>query len=209
MDPGPRDTLDLLDYRRQVSDLYHEVRAGGSDPATWRRWREVRDRLFAQHPQSPYQPEQRAQFQGLAYFEHDPALRVEAEVSPAPREVFELAHSADGVTGAFTVGEAAFRVRGTDCVLALYWLDQYGGGLFVPFRDATAGATTYGGGRYLLDTAKSADLGAVEGRLIFDFNYAYHPSCFHDPRWSCPLAPPHARLPVPIEAGERSTPRRA
>ena len=43
--------------------------------------------------------------------------------------------------------------------LAVWWLEQYGGGLFVPFRDATAGSSTYGAGRYLLDTAKGADLG--------------------------------------------------
>ena len=80
---------------------------------------------------------------------------------------------------------------------------QYGGGLFLPFRDATSGEQTYGGGRYLLDGAKSADLGGTDGRLVLDFNFAYHPSCVHDPRWSCPLAPPANTLPFAVEAGER------
>ena len=87
--------------------------------------------------------------------------------------------------------------------LEVFWLDAYGGGVFVPFRDATAGKTTYGGGRYLLDTAKGADLGSVEDRLVLDFNFAYHPSCVYDPRWTCPLAPPGNRVAVAIEAGER------
>ncbi len=96
-----------------------------------------------------------------------------------------------------------FALAGREHTLSAFWLDQYGGGLFLPFRDATAGTSTYGGGRYLLDTAKSADLGTEEGRLVLDFNFATHPSCVHDPRWSCPLAPPGERLDVAIEAGER------
>jgi uncharacterized protein (DUF1684 family) len=81
----------------------------------------------------------------------------------------------------------------------------YAGGLFLPFRDATNGTETYGAGRYLLDTAKSADLGggSEPGSLVLDFNFAFHPSCAFDPKWSCPLAPPENRVDVRIEAGER------
>jgi uncharacterized protein (DUF1684 family) len=91
--------------------------------------------------------------------------------------------------------------------LGLYWMAGYAGGLFLPFRDATNGAETYGAGRYLLDAAKSADLGgdAVAGTLILDFNFAFQPSCSFDPRWSCPLSPPENRLDIRIEAGERLT----
>ena len=87
--------------------------------------------------------------------------------------------------------------------LELYWIDVYGGGLFLPFRDATSGSESYGAGRYLLDTIKGADLGGDAAGLVVDFNYAYHPSCAYDPRWSCPLAPVANRLAVPIRAGER------
>src|SRR5438094_612159 len=81
--------------------------------------------------------------------------------------------------------------------------DIYGGGVFLPFRDATSGRTTYGGGRYLLDTAKGADLGVRSDELVLDFNFAYHPSCVHDSTWTCPLAPLENRLAAPIDAGER------
>jgi uncharacterized protein (DUF1684 family) len=87
--------------------------------------------------------------------------------------------------------------------LDLYWLDAYGGGLFVPFRDATSGDESYGAGRYVLDTIKGADLGARHGRLVLDLNFAYQPSCSYDPRWTCPLAPPANRLDVAVRAGER------
>ena len=73
----------------------------------------------------------------------------------------------------------------------------------MPFRDATAGSSTYGAGRYLLDTAKGADLGLDGGLLVLDFNFSYHPSCRYDPAWQCPLAPPQNVLAVAIEAGER------
>jgi len=89
----------------------------------------------------------------------------------------------------------------------VFRLDQYGDALFLPFRDATAGSETYGGGRYLLDTAKGADLGGTETTLVLDFNFSYHPSCVHDPQWSCPLAPPENRLAVAVRGGERLEPR--
>ena len=76
--------------------------------------------------------------------------------------------------------------------LELYWMAGYAGGLFLPFRDATNGAETYGAGRYLLDSAKSADLGPGRepGSLVLDFNFAFQPSCAFDPKYACPLAPP-------------------
>jgi uncharacterized protein len=85
----------------------------------------------------------------------------------------------------------------------VWWLGSYGGGIFVPLRDGTAGTTTYGGGRYLLDTVKGADLGGRDGRLVVDLNFAYHPSCTYDPRWSCPLAPEGNRVTASVEAGEQ------
>ncbi len=89
--------------------------------------------------------------------------------------------------------------------LEIYWMEGYAGGLFLPYRDATNGSETYGAGRYLLDAAKSADLGGDRdaGTLVLDFNFAFQPSCAFDPKWACPLAPPSNRLDVPIRAGER------
>jgi uncharacterized protein (DUF1684 family) len=104
------------------------------------------------------------------------------------------------------IGTLSFELRQRPMHLPALWIDGYAGGLFVPFRDATSGRQTYGGGRYLLDTIKSADLNSDlrDASVILDFNYAYHPSCAYDPVWVCPLAPPESRLPVAIEAGEQS-----
>jgi len=80
-------------------------------------------------------------------------------------------------------------------------LRQYAGGLWVPIKDPSP--QTYGGGRYLLDTVKGADLGERDGELVLDFNFAYHPSCVYSVRWACPLSPPANALDIPIRAGER------
>jgi uncharacterized protein (DUF1684 family) len=98
---------------------------------------------------------------------------------------------------------ASFELREEPLSLEVSWLTAYGGGAFLCFRDATSGTESYGGGRYLLDTVKGADLGEDGGRLVLDFNFAYNPSCSYDPGWVCPLAPPANRLAVAVEAGER------
>src|SRR5581483_12274383 len=178
--------LQLLDYRRRVHALYAEVRAlHRDDPRrAHARWRAARDELFARHPQSALDAAQRAAFTGLRYFPYNPGLvfraEVEADDEPVPEAV--------GTSGADPL--AFHRFGWVDLPigrLAVYWLDAYGGGLFLPFRDATAGGATYGGGRYLLDTVKGADLGTNGGRLVLDFNFAYNPSCAYDSRWACPL----------------------
>ena len=89
--------------------------------------------------------------------------------------------------------------------LSVFWIEGYGGGIFLPFRDTTSGEETYGAGRYALDTIKSADNGGdpASGSLLVDLNMAFHPSCAYDPRWSCPLAPPENRLAVAVTVGER------
>ncbi len=117
----------------------------------------------------------------------------------APEEALELP-SSDGATMHFV---RFGRAHAGDVELDLYWLDAYGGGLFVPFADATSGDETYGAGRYVLDTIKGADLGTDRGRLVLDLNFAYQPSCSYDGRWTCPLAPPANRLEQAVRAGER------
>jgi uncharacterized protein len=191
--------LELLDWKRRVFQLYADVRAARESEQAWERWRAGRDELFRTHPQSPLPPEARAAFAGLPYFPYDPAQRVLAEVEPAEPEMREIGGSAGSVTRFRRFARARFEGGS----LELYWLEGYGGGVFVPFADATRGRETYGAGRYVLDTVKGADLGVQDGRLVLDFNFAYNPSCAYDPRWACPLTPPANRLELEVRAGER------
>jgi len=195
--------LELLDWKRRIFDLYREVRADDDPARAWRRWRSDRDDLIASHPQSPIDAARRATV-APSYFEYDPAARVHASVEPLKLEHAELPMSRDDGTTFERFGNAVFELHGSELTLGLYWLEAYGGGVFLSFTDQTSGDLSYGAGRYLLDTVKGADLGTVDGRLVLDFNFAFNPSCAYDPKWACPLAPPENRLPVAVRAGERT-----
>jgi uncharacterized protein (DUF1684 family) len=208
--------LRLADWRRRVNDLYSEVRRlAQSDPEeAWRLWRAVRELLYRRHPLSPVAADHRSSFVAR-HFPYDSSLRFEVGVQPdsfgrshtvgGPSNTVVLPNSGQEMLGFERIGRVELTIAGEAARLSLFWISGYAGGLFLPFRDATNGAETYGAGRYLLDTAKGADLGsgATSGTIVLDFNFAYHPSCAFDPRWACPLAPPENRLEMPIRAGER------
>jgi len=193
-----RMTQDLLDWRRQVTRLYAGVRAESAPRVAHAGWQAVRDQLFAEHPCSPAE---REGFPGLRVATYDPDWRAEVRMDPAPPRRLEIPTATDGVVPFERIGV----LRTPWGPLDAWWLDTYGGGLWVPVRDRSNGRSTYGGGRYLLDTAKGADLGSdVDGALVIDLNFLYAPSCAHDPRWACPLAPEGNELDVSVVVGELS-----
>ena len=191
-------SLELLDWRRQVARLYAGVRDESHPYVAHAGWIAVRDLMFSEHPQSPVDP---VTFTGLTVAPYDPAWRAEVRLEPAPAGRLELASATDGLVPFERVGV----LRTPWGRLDAWWLDSYGGGLWVPVRDRSSGGRSYGGGRYLLDTVKGADLGSTpDGALVVDLNFLYAPSCAHDPRWACPLAPPGNVLDVDVTAGELS-----
>jgi uncharacterized protein (DUF1684 family) len=197
--------LELLDWRRRVSELFAELRRRSPDAETLAWFRARKDELLRTHTQSPLPAEERARFHGLPYWPYDPAARLEARLSADEAEAPEVPTSTGAEMAFSRIGFLEFCYAGQQCRLGAYWIQGYAGGLFIPFRDATSGHESYGGGRYLLDTIKSADLGsdAASGTVTLDFNYAYNPSCAYDPQWTCPLAPPENWLTIAVRAGER------
>jgi uncharacterized protein len=187
--------LELADWRARVAALYlSDVDISG--------FRTGRDDLFRHHPQSPIPLDERDSFHGLRYFAVDPGASVEAELRPARGELVIDTGGPDGKITYRRVGIAATPWG----ELTVWWIEAYGGGLFVPVRDGTCGHESYGGGRYLTDTVKGTHARGVvwlgDGRVRLDMNYLYNPSCAYDEEWACPLAPPENRLPIPIRAGE-------
>ena len=203
----PTNPLTLAEWRRTVAALYADVRASAAEPERAAlRFRAARDRLFREHDESPIPRAHRLRWRGASWFAYDPAWRIRGIVKPvADRTTFDIALAADGIARCTRVARVEFTVRGAGYALALYWFEGYGGGLWLPFADASNGGATYGGGRYLYDTIKGADLGASADGIILDFNFAYNPSCSYDERWSCPLPPVENRLPFDVPAGERTS----
>ena len=195
--------LSLLDWRRQVFTLYADVRrTWDSDPsAAHSLWRDGRNALLGTHPESPLPAQERGRFRGLAIAPYDRDFCFEASVGPAEDASFQAVTGTDGSVPFTRLGTAVLPGLGS---LDVWWVAVYGGGVFVPLKDATSGTSTYGGGRYLFDTVKGADLGgdASVGRLVLDLNFAYNPSCAYDETWACPLAPPGNALAAAVPVGE-------
>lgn len=161
-------------------------------------FRREKEAFFRTDPMSPVLPEQRQSFAGLAYYEPNDALTFEVmpELHEDPEDV--VLQTSDATTRTYERwANLPFEVDGTSVALTLY-RDPESGHLFLPFRDETSGQETYPAGRYL-------EVPVLEdGRLLLDFNYAYHPFCAYNPHYSCPIPPVENRLPVAIRAGERN-----
>jgi uncharacterized protein len=196
--------VDLWGWRRQIAELYAGIRGASAPDAAWQTWRLARDALFRDHPQSPLAPHERAAFRGLPYFAHDPRLRFVVDLdAPADARAETMSAGADGKVTLIPFARTRGLAGELGGELTLYWINLYGGGVFLPFRDATSGTTSYTGGRYLLDTIKGADLGWEGERVVLDFNFAYNPSCAYSEQWICPLPPSANTLPGKVAAGER------
>ncbi|MGD9714432.1 MAG: DUF1684 domain-containing protein [Thermomicrobiales bacterium] len=163
-------------------------------------FRADKDRFFADDPQSPLTPDQRRDFAGLAYYMENPELRfnVRPDLLDDPTPV-QLALSTGEAVEYIRWGHVSFEVEGKQVSLTVFRAaeDDY---LFLPFKDTTSDADTYGAGRYLEPEIDPS------GSLILDFNYAYNPYCAYNENWSCPLTPAENVFDVAIAAGEKRFP---
>jgi hypothetical protein len=184
----------VASWRVAVHELYADVRAEPDPAAAHAAWVARRTTLFQEHPASALQPGQE-----LHHAAYDPAYRFLLPLRPAEPEDWDYTTGTDGVVPFRRAGRFEIPDLGS---VDVWWLGSYGNGLFVPLRDATAGHTTYGAGRYLLDTVKGADLGREGDEWVIDLNFSYNPSCAYDPAWACPLAPLGNRVSAEVPVGE-------
>jgi uncharacterized protein (DUF1684 family) len=140
----------------------------------------------------------RREFPGLDHYPIDPRYRVDAHLAPytEPRQVAVPTVIGEPST-MLAPGTLTFELAGQQLSLEPYVSGPDDRGLFLVFRDATSGDTTYGAGRFL--DARLAD----DGSAVLDFNLAVNPPCAFTPFATCPLPTPENTLFVPIEAGEK------
>ena len=139
----------------------------------------------------------RDEFPGRQWFRLDEAYRVEAAFTKAAKAQHTLFPRTFGLEASReTVGQVEFALNGKQ--LSLQALPGYQGRLWLIFKDATSGDSTYGAGRYLI-TEK-----VKNGRVILDFNKAYSPPCSVTDFATCMFPPPANHLPVAIPVGEKN-----
>jgi uncharacterized protein len=143
----------------------------------------------------------------LHFYEPDSSYRLQATFVATPgSEPFALLTYSGEQKQYVKYGELRFELSGKQDTLSVYQsldlrrMPQYRDYLFVPFKDLTNGAETYGGGRYL--DFRIRDVQATP--CVLDFNKAYNPYCAYSEGYSCPIPPRENHLSRHIEAGEKS-----
>lgn len=141
----------------------------------------------------------REAFRGLNYYDVDSTYRFEARLERLPQpDTVRMPESTGTVSEQIVVGAVRLPVaEGTTLTVFQVKEGQERGQLWIPFADATNGSTTYKAGRYV-------DLRTIDGdSVLVDFNRSYNPTCTYNPKYACPLPPPHNRIPAPIPVGEK------
>jgi len=152
---------------------------------------------------SPIPDEQKASFVGLRYFPIDLKYRYQLRLHKyRQQDVFDITTSSGVLRKAAKYGYFEFEIQGRNSRLQVYKLldiqENHPNLLFVPFKDATSGKETYGGGRYLDFHKNSSDT------YLLDFNLAYNPSCaYGKDGYNCPIPPAENVLEVAILSGEK------
>jgi uncharacterized protein (DUF1684 family) len=163
-------------------------------------WRAQKDDFMQRSEESPIPADRRASFPPLSYFPIEPEYRVPAALTVARgNDLIQIPTSRGERRQHYRVGTLRFTLKGQ--LLTLTAFVEVGQDdlrrLFVPFGDLTNGGETYPGGRYL-ELERTAT-----GIYDLDFNRAYHPFCYYNPKYDCPYPPRENRLPIPIRAGEK------
>ncbi|MEQ6903483.1 DUF1684 domain-containing protein [Nocardioides sp. YIM 152588] len=150
---------------------------------------EVADRdgraiLRPRHPDSPLL----ASYRGTPCYAPDEAWALPGRFEPC-------AGDGTGATGEVR-GEVVVEHAGAEHRL-LAWSsgDER---LWILFRDATSGVTTYPASRQVL-----VDPPAADGSVLLDLNRAINMPCAYTDHVTCPLPPAANTLPFAVEAGER------
>lgn len=179
--------------------IYQMVLAGDDYLVREQNRRDEKDEFFRTQPDSPVPDSLKAIFPGLTYFDLDHKYRVTAQLERFKNPpIVKIPTNTDEPEEYLVAGNLRFNLKGQEFILLAYQKNKNDGrALFVPFRDATSGKESYGGGRYMDVHTREND------RVDLDFNKAYNPYCVYNYSYVCPVPPPENTLSIAIEAGER------
>lgn len=164
------------------------------------RARKEKERYFKTAYLSPISD--KSSFEHLNYFEPSEKYCVTAKMEVIGDEQYVTMWSSDGKKIKFRkYARVAFTINEMSCTAILFRQSEIeqSNHLFMPFRDASNGSSTYQSGRYL-------DVETMNGNtteVVLDFNLAYNPYCVYNYKYSCPLAPKENKFNVKILAGEK------
>jgi uncharacterized protein (DUF1684 family) len=169
--------LDDIGLRFTFDDAVAEV--ANRDSTTIVRPRHPRSPNLAAYGGTPcYEPDERWLVAGM----------FDAYAAPRPMP--------GGAQDEVAVGEVVFEYAAAEHRLVAWGDDD--GSLWILFRDATSGVTTYPANRQLY-----GDPPAPDGSVVLDFNRAINMPCAYTDFATCPVAPAANTLPFAVEAGEQ------
>lgn len=159
---------------------------------------------FLNNPRSPLQKEDLSK---LSFYPPNKNFKVAGTFTASKElKVFDMP-TYSGITRPYaTYGIIEFQLNGRNVQMEVYKNMQtpanplYANHLFLPFKDLTNGADTYGGGRYM--DLKATDI--VNNSVIIDFNKCYNPWCAYSDGYNCPVPPRFNHLDMEVTAGEKS-----
>lgn len=156
---------------------------------------------FKNAADSPIQEAAKLTFEGLTYFK--PNIQYIAKgkfVEGNGKDTLSMMMTSGAERKMIVAGAFQFKLQDVNHRLIAYrYLDPSIKELFIPFKDLTSGAETYGGGRYL--DLKVNPKSIAEVRL--DFNKAYNPYCVYNENFVCPIPPKENNLLIEVRAGEK------
>ncbi|MBI2594098.1 DUF1684 domain-containing protein, partial [Candidatus Curtissbacteria bacterium] len=171
------------------------------------KFRKQKDWHWEHDEESPLTPDQKKTFKGLNYFAPSPDLYFELPLDTNIPNVGKkvIIKTTDGDEQIYLkAGKVKFEVNGEPVEAVVFedpQQEQYQ--YYLLFKDQTTGKETYENGRMLqIDPSTSSGQGKI--KLIIDFNYAYNPYSSYNDNWGCPITPEENKLPVRIEAGEKT-----
>ncbi|MFC4029880.1 DUF1684 domain-containing protein [Streptomyces polygonati] len=154
------------------------------------------DIIRPRHPENAL----RLAYTGTPAYAPDPRWAVTGRYLPfdAPRPT-TVGAAVEGLQHIYDApGQVEFELDGATHRLTAF-NGRNPGSLSVLLTDATSGVTTYAANRTL-----SIDAPDAEGKVLIDFNRAANLPCAYTDLATCPLPPAENRLPIAIEAGEKT-----